>query len=242
MQAFTAASPLTCHLWLTSSSEGSYSKQHKMKNQNSHLEQDLSCLYHQIFSCSQHIWNPWSRRQKALIQINRNLLWGMPVSVQVKGKDSSQELHDKFMHCTFKPAAKRAFRYVPASRKSKEQAKKTAEQACCCSWVSTISFKWYSKGIRAKMFQPGNSFTVTSLKVRIGTMVTKTSEMSKRTGQIHHLVFWLVRIKKQQLSHATFFINIGVKVCSRTLNAKKEVNFHQNNTYWHVYIDIPWGP
>lgn len=115
------------------------------------------------------------------------------------GKDSSQELHDKFMHCTFKPAAKRAFRYVPASRKSKEQAKKTAEQACCCSWVSTISFKWYSKGIRAKMFQPGNSFTVTSLKVRIGTMVTKTSEMSKRTGQIHHLVFWLVRIKKQQL-------------------------------------------
>lgn len=71
------------------------------------------------------------------------------------------------------------------------------------------------------MFQPGNSFTVTSLKVRIGTMVTRTSEMSKRTGQIHQLVFWLVRIKKQQLSHATSFINIGVQMYSRTVNAKK---------------------
>lgn len=83
------------------------------------------------------------------------------------------------------------------------------------------------------MFQPSNSFTVTSLKVRIGTMVTRTSEMSKRTGQIHHLVFWLDEIKKQQLNHATSFINLGVQVYSRTVNAKKEVNFHQNNTYLH---------
>lgn len=77
------------------------------------------------------------------------------------------------------------------------------------------------------MFQPGNSFAVTSLKVRIGTMVTRTREMSKRTGQIHHLVFGLVRIKKQQHSHATSFINIGVEVYSRI------VNFHQNNTHLH---------
>lgn len=83
------------------------------------------------------------------------------------------------------------------------------------------------------MVQPGNSFTVTSLKVRIGTMVTRTSEMSKKPGLIHHLVFWLVRIKQQQLSHATSFIKIGVQVHSRTVNAKKEMNFHQDNTYLH---------
>lgn len=83
------------------------------------------------------------------------------------------------------------------------------------------------------MFQPGNSFTATSLKVRIGTMVTRNCQMSKRTGQI----FWLDRIKQQQLDHATSFINIGIQVHNRVVNAKKEINFHSNKII-PIYIDM----
>lgn len=53
--------------------------------------------------------------------------------VHTLGKDSSQELHDKLMHYTFKSAAMRAFSYVSASQKSEAQTMKSAEQACCCS-------------------------------------------------------------------------------------------------------------
>lgn len=50
--------------------------------------------------------------------------------------------------------------------------------------------------------------------------------MSKRTGQINNLIFWLDRIKQQQLDHATSFINTGIQVHNRVVNAKKEINFH----------------
>ena len=61
--------------------------------------------------------------------------------------------------------------------------------------------------------------------------------MSKRTGQINHLIFWLDRIKQQQLGHATSFINIGVQVQNRTVNAKKEVSFHSSKII-PIYIDM----
>lgn len=47
--------------------------------------------------------------------------------------------------------------------------------------------------------------------------------MAKRTGQIKHLIFWLDRKKRQQLSHATSFIN----TCA-TVTAKNEFLFQQN--------------
>lgn len=61
--------------------------------------------------------------------------------------------------------------------------------------------------------------------------------MSKRTGQINHMIFWLDRIKQQQLDHATSFINIGVQVHKRAVNAKKEVNFHSSKII-PIYIDM----
>lgn len=51
------------------------------------------------------------------------------------GKDSSQELHDKFMHCTFKPAAKRDSGMYqpqenPRNRLRKQQSKLVAVAEC----------------------------------------------------------------------------------------------------------------
>lgn len=61
--------------------------------------------------------------------------------------------------------------------------------------------------------------------------------MSKRTGQIKHLIFWLDKIKKQQLGYTTSFINKGAQVHNRAVSAKKEVNFHYGKII-PVYIDM----
>lgn len=59
--------------------------------------------------------------------------------------------------------------------------------------------------------------------------------MSK--SQIKHLIFWIDKIKKQQLSYTTSFTNKGAQVHNRAVIAKKEVNFHYSKTI-PVYIDV----
>lgn len=60
-----------------------YSEQQKIKHQKSHWDQALAYLCHQVFSCSQHIRDPWCRRRKTVIEINRHFLRQMPVPIQV---------------------------------------------------------------------------------------------------------------------------------------------------------------
>lgn len=111
MQAFTAASPLTCLIFrgkLLKTTENEKSKFTPGPSSKLSLPPNLQLFSAHMESLKQKTENTEKDKQKSSLG---NASSNPSESVlHTLGKDFFQELHDKLMHYTFKSAAKRAFR------------------------------------------------------------------------------------------------------------------------------------